>query len=252
VTHWRKFKVVHYVLHKLRTGCQWEELPIEQDENGNPVMSWQVPRYHFYKWSRDGSLRRLFEAGILTIKGELNLSELNFDGSHTVAKKGGESVAYQGRKKAKTSNILPLIDGDGHIIGTTEIAAGNRNDAHEAEQKIKQLIKDMKRLELPYKGAFFNADSSFDSRGVRKLLWNRGLIPNIDENKRSRKHAKRGRKRHFNREVYKHRFTIERDFAWIDVFRTLLIRFERKDVYWLGFHFIAFTLINLRELLAKV
>jgi hypothetical protein len=31
-----------------------------------------------------------------------------------------------------------------------------------------------------------------------------------------------------------------------------LTRFERKDVYWLGFHLIAFTLINLRNLLAKV
>jgi hypothetical protein len=33
----------------------------------------------------------------MTIEDELNLSELNLDGSHAVAKKSGESVAYQGR-----------------------------------------------------------------------------------------------------------------------------------------------------------
>jgi transposase len=117
---------------------------------------------------------------------------------------------------------------------------------------LKQLFQDLRRNRLAYGRALFNADSSFDRRGVRKILWNNDVIPNIDENKRNRKTVKRGRKRHFNRDVYKNRFVIERTFAWIDKFRTLLIRFERKDVYWLGFHLIAFTLINLRTLLAEV
>ncbi len=105
---------------------------------------------------------------------------------------------------------------------------------------------------LDYKGAFFNADSIFDTHESRKMLWNRGVRPNIPQNKRNRKRVKRGRKRHFNKEVYKHRFTIERDFAWIDKFKELLIRFARKDIYFLGFHYIAFTLINLRNILSKV
>jgi len=109
----------------------------------------------------------------------------------------------------------------------------------------------MKRYRLAYRGALFHADSSFDTRAVRKTLWNYGVIPNIAENKRNRKRIKRGRKRQFNQDAYKNRFTIERTFAWIDKFRTLLIRFERKDVYWLGFHHLAFTLINLRNLLGK-
>jgi transposase len=110
----------------------------------------------------------------------------------------------------------------------------------------------MQRCGLEYKGAIFNADAAFDTREARKLLWNRGVRPNIPENKRNRKRVKRGRKRQFDRETYKERFVIERTFAWIDKFRTLLIRFERKDSYWLGFHLIAFTMINLRNLMAKV
>jgi transposase len=110
----------------------------------------------------------------------------------------------------------------------------------------------MQRCGLDYKGAFFNADSSFDTREARKMLWNRKVIPNVPENKRNRKTVKRGRKRHFNRVVYKRRFVSERSFAWIDTFKTLLIRFERKAAYCLGFHHIGFALINLRNLLAKV
>ena len=114
------------------------------------------------------------------------------------------------------------------------------------------LFTDLNRCGLDYRGAYFNADSSFDTREARKMLWNRGVIPNIPENRRNRKTTKRGRKRQYRPEVYKHRFVSERSFAWIDVFKTLLVRFERKAVYCLGFHHLAFTLINLRNLLAKV
>lgn len=130
--------------------------------------------------------------------------------------------------------------------------AGNHNDSYDLEQKLKNVFNDMQRCGLDYKGALFNADSSFDTRAARKLLWNRGVKPNIAENKRNRKTIKRGRKRHFNADVYKHRFVSERTFAWIDKFKTLLIRFERKAAHCLGFHYIAFALINLRELIAKV
>ncbi len=164
------YKIFNYILYKLYTGCQWDAVPIETTADGQPVMSYQVPYYHFRKWSRDGSLQRLFDASIMTIKGELNLPELNLDGSHSAAKKGGEAVAYQGRKKAKTSNILPVTDAHGTIIATTGIVAGNHNDSYELEQKLRNLFNDMQRCRLDYQGAIFNMDSSFDTRAARKLL----------------------------------------------------------------------------------
>ena len=105
------YKIFNHVLYKLHTGCQWEELPIERNENGQPVMSWQVPRYHFYKWSRDGSLQRLFEVGILTIKYELNLSEITVDGSHTVAKKGAKASHIKDGRKRRPATFCPLSMG---------------------------------------------------------------------------------------------------------------------------------------------
>lgn len=192
----------------------------------------------------------MWQASIVTIQGDLNLSELNLDGSHIIAKKGGESVAYQGRKRAKTTNILPITDAQGYIVASTLPMAGNHNDAFELKAHLQAAFKAMKRLGLDFQGAFFNADSAFDTRAARKVCFNHGVIPNITENKRNRKYAKRGRKRLFNPAVYKHRFSSERSFAWIDKFRALLIRFDRKDVYFMGGHHIAFAMINLRHVLA--
>jgi transposase len=81
------YKIFNYIIYKLRTGCQWEFLPMDTTDDGKPEASCQVPYYHFRKWSRDGSMQRIFDASIMTIKGELNFSELNLDGSHSAAKK---------------------------------------------------------------------------------------------------------------------------------------------------------------------
>ena len=190
-------------------------------------ISWHAVYYHYRKWSRDGSLERVWQGSILTISSDLNLSELNLDGSHVIAKKGGESVAYQGRKKAKTTNILPISDRNGFIIASTDLIAGNHNDAYNLKSHLQSAFKSMKRLGLDFQGAFLNADKAFDTKDARKTCFNHGVVPNIDENKRNRKRAKRGRKRLFDPEVYKRRFASERSFAWIDKFRALLIRFDR-------------------------
>lgn len=181
----------------------------------------------------------------------MNLSELNLDGTHAIAKKGGEAVAYQGRKKAKTTNVLPVTDGYGFIVASTGLLAGNHNDAYNLKPHLQEIFKSMKRLSLDFQGAFFNSDKAFDTQDARKTCFNHGVVPNIDENKRNRKTTKRGRKRFFNAVVYKQRFTCERTFAWLDKFKALLIRFDRKDAYFLGAYFIAFAMVNLRHVIQQ-
>jgi transposase len=159
-------------------------------------------------------------------------------------------VAYQARKRAKTSNILPVTDRHGYVVASTGIVAGNHNDAFNLKAHLQAAFKAIKHLGLVIAGAFFNADSAFDTKEARKVCFNHQLIPNITENKRNRKRAKRGRKRFFNATVYKIRFVSERTFAWIDKFRALLVRFDLKDANFLAGHHLAFALINLRHLFA--
>ena len=126
------------------------------------------------------------------------------------------------------------------------VTAGNHHDSYEVVPQMRAMFKRLKkRVNLPKK-PYFNLDSAFDIRALRKVCFNYGIIPNIKMNPRNRKKPKRGRKRLFNEEVYKLRFTAERTFAWLDKFRTLAVRYERKLVYWLGFHFLAFAMINFK------
>ena len=57
------YKVFNYILFRLHTGCQWYQLPIVT-ESGNPdkkEISHDAVYYHFRKWSRDGSLERVWQ-----------------------------------------------------------------------------------------------------------------------------------------------------------------------------------------------
>lgn len=214
-------------------------------------ISYAAVYLHFAQWCRDGSFKHLWQQSIRTVRADLDVSELNLDGTHCLAKKGGESVAYQGRKKGKTCNILPIMDKHGFVVASTGIVAGNHNDAYNLKAHLQTAFHEMKQLGLVLKGAYFNADMAFDTREARKTCFNHGLIPNIPENTRNRKQPKRGRKRIFNAAVYADRFCAERTFAWVDKFKRLLIRFERYDVCFLGAHHLAFALINLRDVLTQ-
>ena len=44
-------------------------------------------------------------------------------------------------------------------------------------------------------------DGAYDCKSNRKMIFNAGMIPNINENKRGRKRAKRGRKRFFDKAI---------------------------------------------------
>jgi hypothetical protein len=130
-------------------------------------------------------------------------------------------------------------------VTTTEIVAGNHNDAYELTPYLHAAFQTMQRLALSVAGAFFNADSALDSPDARQVCFNHDRIPNIDDNKPNRNTTKRGRQRLCNPTVYKNRFTRERTVAWIDKFRARLGRSDIKIIYFMGSHFLALALIIL-------
>lgn len=241
------YKIFSYILEKLYTGCQWSEL--KPDCEDAKKVTWQAVYWHFRKWSNDKSLEKVWKQSVEEIKDDLNLSQINLDGTHTIAKKGGEDVAYQGRLKAKTSNMLIFTDRQGYIIGAMDVMAGNHHDTFNIKENAAHAFTEMKKEGLQIEGAYLNADKAFDNKDFRKVCFNHKLLPNIDENTRNRKKNKRGRKRFFNEEIYKNRFTNEAPFAWIDKFRTLVIRYERKTKYWFALNCLAFALVNLKSLI---
>ena len=115
-------------------------------------------------------MKSVWQHSIEAVRDLLDVSELNLDGSHTIAKKGGESVVYQGRKKAKTSNILPIFDKQGYVLASTGIVAGNHNDAFNLKSHLQSAFKWLKRQSLSIQGSYFNADSAFDTKKLARFV----------------------------------------------------------------------------------
>jgi hypothetical protein len=110
------------------------------------------------------------------------------------------------------------------------MAPVNETDMVLLPEGLQALKKVAKEVGLDLRGAYLNLDGGFDSAHNRKCIFNAGLIPNITENPRNRKRAKRGRKRLFNAAIHALRMRVERPFVWEDKFKRLLLRFERAPV----------------------
>jgi hypothetical protein len=126
------------------------------------------------------------------------------------------------------------------------VAPVNETDMVLLPKGLKALKQVATQVGVDLRGAYINLDGGFDSTRNRKMIFNVGLIPNIPENPRNRKHPKRGRKRFFNAALHALRLRVERTFAWEDKFKRLLLRFERIQQRHDGMKVMAYTLINLR------
>ncbi|WP_240773342.1 transposase [Pontibacter sp. SGAir0037] len=91
--------IVSAILHRLRTGCQWRELPVKQFFEKQRI-SWQGVYHHFRKWTNDGSFRKVWVSLLKKHRRLMNLSSVQLDGSQTICMNGGACISYQKRKAA--------------------------------------------------------------------------------------------------------------------------------------------------------
>jgi len=233
------------IVHKLKTGCQWSSLFVDL-ECITPPFSWQTVYYYYRRWCDQGVFEQMWRVYKSVLQDNLDTEKLNLDGTHSLVKKSAENASYQPRKKGRTSNVLIMTDGRGIPIAMGNILSGNHNDLFQIVPTFSKMIKELNACDIVVKNSVINADKGFDSKKFRRAIHRRNLLPNIVENKRNRKNKKRGRKRFFNKDIYDKRFVNERTFAWLDSFRTLLIRFDKLDNTWINWHFLAFSLIILK------
>jgi predicted type IV restriction endonuclease len=100
IGHNRQKVSYHYIfntiLHVLKSGCSWRTLKPD-----NQYVTWQNIYYHYAKWSKDDSFKRLFEASIVSISDKLALECLQLDGTHTPSKKGAKMLNGKDEKEPK-------------------------------------------------------------------------------------------------------------------------------------------------------
>lgn len=242
--------IFNYILKLLYLGCQWKELPIARDEDGQPEIHYSRIYRAFRRFETHGCFDDIFASSVsrLQKKGHLDTRVIHGDGTTTPAKKGGDNLGFNGHKHMKGDKVVAFCDRNCNVISPFVTAPGNRNESPLLRKVLPQVTRIASLVGLNLKNTIVSLDGVYDSRANRKAIFNRGMIPNINENPRGRKTPKRGRKRLFVTTIFQERFsTIERVFAWEDKFKRLLLRFERISQLHYAFKSLAYTMINLRH-----
>lgn len=236
-------EIVNAVLYKLKSGVQWHMLPVTELFSGEPL-HYKTVFGHYRKWCKAGAWRGCWIRLLSDNRSKVDLSSGDFDGSHTTALRGGEQVEYQGRKKRKTTNSLYLTDRQGLPLAMSEPVAGNHNDLYDIEVHAEEVFATLEDAGIATDGLFVNGDSGFDSEGFRSACAKKGVIPNVPYNTRGKDVD---RNEPFDERLYAERYSVERTFAWMDGFRSVLNRFDTTVTSWMGFNFLAFIVIAIRK-----
>lgn len=239
-------EVVSAICYKLKTGCQWRWLPVQALFTGK-ALSWQVGYYHFNAWGKQDALKNLWLSSLRLHRRSLNLSSIQLDGSHTLAKNGGAAIGYQGRKAGRTTNALFVADDQGLPLAVATPQAGNQPDTFELGRVFAELCQVLEAAELRLAGLFLNADKAFDVSSLRQACAQREIAVNIPRNRRSAD-WQTDDDTPLDPELYRRRWVIERLNAWLDGFKALLVRYETSLQNWLALHWLAFTVLLLRRI----
>lgn len=239
-------EIINAILYKLKTGCQWEHLPVKALFT-ETVLGHGAVFHHFNKWRKSGEWKDMWITLLDRHSSEFDMSSVDLDGSHTTALRGGEECGYQGRKKRKTTNALYLTDRQGLPIMMSAPKSGEHNDVHEIEDVMKMMLNDLHRANIRTDGLFLNADAGFDCDILRNCLDRNGVVANICISKR-----RTGTDGIFVDELlYAERYSVERTNAWMDSYRTLLNRFDTTVTSWESWNYLAFAVLLLKKISRK-
>lgn len=158
-------------------------------------------------------------------------------------KGGGEDVDYGYKGKGVT--IHSLTDGQGMPLAILSTSA-KVYEPTQVEPLLDSILLLHGRVGHPRKRPNrLQGDAGYDTQLLRKKLKSRGIAPRISVNKRAKKTKKLGRP--FSKPV--DRWVCERTFAWYQrKFRRLVVRWERKNIYWHGFLSFAFCFMWIQKL----
>jgi hypothetical protein len=131
----------------------------------------------------------------------------------------------------------------------------NIHDSKLLPNSMKSLKQVAKILEISLDDTPITFDSGFDSEENHSVVYGLGMIPVIKPNLRNTQNpAVIDARQDFFEDIetiYKERHSIERSYAWEDVYRKLVIRYERLQATFMGFRYLAYTMINYRSEFGK-
>jgi putative transposase len=207
------------VFYLLRSGCAWRMLPREYPP-------WQTVYYHFWKWRRDGRLRRahdrLREAVRESEGRKANPSAAVIDSQAVKGSGvGGPERGYDGAKRLSGRKRHLLVDTGGLVLGA-RVHAASLHDRDGAQVLLTDRLKEeLPRLELLW------ADGAY-TRGTREWAeQERGWRVEVPHHRDRQlwRYGLEEKPRGFL--VLPRRWVVESTFAWLGHARRLAKEYER-------------------------
>ena len=131
----------------------------------------------------------------------------------------------------------------------------NEHDNRLFPESLEKLVSNADLLNLNIRNSFITLDAGFDSEANKFNIRYFQLIPVIKPNPRGIKN----REKRYNlldkfeplEHIYKERIKVERCFAWKCKYRKLVTRYERLQCTFMGFRYLAYSMINFRSIFKK-
>ena len=202
------------IFYLLRTGCQWKSLPRFYGASS-------TLHDRFQEWQRSGFFGNMWKAGLLeyNIERGLEWEWQAIDGAMTKAPLGGAGTGSNPTDRGKKGTKRSLLTDAKGIPLSIVVDGANRHDKMLVKETLDSII--IERPSLDERIQNICMDKGYDYPDIRELVKDYGYTAHIksrgEENIRIKIPGFRAR-----------RWVVERTHSWINRFRRLLIRWEKK------------------------
>jgi transposase len=219
------------ILDVLKTGIPWRAIP-RCFGPGTTLHD------RFQEWAKAGVFDRLWERCLLTYDEKVGIQWTwqSMDGAMTKAPLGGEATDPNPTDRAKSGTKRSLLTGGAGFPLAVVVAPANRNEC----QPVKPTFE-ARRVRPPTFSQHLCMDKGYDFDGARTVVEAYSFTDQIRSRGEEQLKMERNRKRR------PHRWVVERAHAWMNQFRRLLVRWERKVAHYLAFVQFACAVIVFRH-----
>ena len=246
-------KLMAGIFYVLRTGCQWNAAPAE-------FGSGKTLHRYFQHWARRAVFKKMWKAGLLEYDETrgIDWEWQSVDGAMTKAPLGGGATGPNPTDRAKSGTKRSLlVDGRGAPLGIV-VSGANRHDSPLLGPTLDSIVVERPApsetepqnlcVDKGYKGK--PTEQQANEHGYS--LHRPALDESEKEGKKDKKEKKQSnwkKKKEVKREPGKkaRRWVVEVGHAWINRFRRLLVRWEKKTRNYLSMLYFACAIICWRK-----
>src|SRR5512143_1425798 len=223
------------IFYVLRTGCQWDAL------TQTDLCAKSTAHDRFQQWVEAGVFLKLWQAGIERfdeLQG-IDGSWLRMDGAMNKAPLGGEKTGPKPTNRGKQGVKRSLLtEGQGVPISVV-VAGANRQDMKLVRRTLQSILVERPEPTAEHPQGLC-LDKGYDYDEVRRDLQEFGFTAHIrargvDTQAMAHEAGKKAR-----------RWVAERSHSWLNRFRRILVRWDKKPENYLALLHLAWGLIAFR------